>query len=113
MAIYEVIGMLQKENWRLQNLWVLLLCLFISLVVTGVFYHSVKQHSDEQIRHISSYYAERTGSFINGVFHKTDILTAVVKLNNGYMDEKSLITWHHSSIPATAVSGLLCICLKA
>lgn len=80
--------MLQKENWRLQNLWVLLLCLFISLVVTGVFYHSVKQHSDEQIRHISSYYAERTGSFINGVFHKTDILTAVVKLNNGYMDEE-------------------------
>lgn len=80
--------MLQKENWRLQNLWVLLLCLFISLVVTGTFYYSVRQHSDEQIRHLSSYYAERTGSFINEVFHKTDILTAVVKLNNGYMNEK-------------------------
>jgi len=81
--------MIHRENLTCRHLGVLLLGLFLSGLAAGGYYYSLHQQSVERIQHLSNYYAERTGNFINAVFHKTDVLAAVVKLQHGDISEKT------------------------
>ena len=65
----------------------LTICLMLSLIASGIFYYILHQQSLKNIDRISTLYAERTENYINSVFHKTDVLAAVVKLANGDITE--------------------------
>ena len=70
-----------------KGIYVLMLGLCLSLVVAGVFYGNLQQLSLDNINRIRTIYAERTESYVNSVFHKTDVLAAVVKLQDGDITE--------------------------
>ncbi|HUM82730.1 MAG TPA: ATP-binding protein [Lachnospiraceae bacterium] len=75
----------QKKTPR--HLWILFVGFVISAAVAGIFYIFLQQESQENMDRIKSSYTERTENFINAVFHKTDVLAAVVKLENGDISE--------------------------
>jgi len=79
--------MLQKDNWQLHNVWVLILCVVISFLCSSFYYKESERDAEENIKHISNYYADRTENFVNSVFHKTDVLAAVVRLQRGNITE--------------------------
>ena len=77
----------QKKTPR--HLWILFVGFVISAAVAGIFYIFLQQESQENMDRIKSSYTERTENFINAVFHKTDVLAAVVKLENGDISEST------------------------
>jgi signal transduction histidine kinase len=77
-----------KEGLRRRYVWLLCLLLLLTMIGTGLFYRSMQRQSDLELQRIRVYYADRTGSFINSVFHKTDTLAAVVKLQNGNISKE-------------------------
>lgn len=78
-----------KESLRQRYVWLLGLLLVVTLACTGLYYHSLRRQSARDLQRIRIYYADRTGNFINSVFHKTDTLAAVVKLQNGDISKKT------------------------
>ena len=81
--------MAKNEFWRRRNLNILGICLLFSFLATGWYYYTLQQQSKLDIERISTIYATRTESFINSVFHKTDVLAAVVKLNQGNINKET------------------------
>ena len=73
----------------LKHIWLLCVLLLVSLLCSGLYYHTLELQSRQTIQRIRVYYADRTGNFINTVFHKTDTLAAVVKLQNGNISQKT------------------------
>src|SRR5574344_1055404 len=73
----------------LKHIWLLCVLLLVSLLCSGLYYHTLELQSRQTIQRIRVYYADRTGNFINTVFHKTDTLAAVVKLQNGDISKKT------------------------
>ena len=79
--------MTKLDDLRKRNLWLLFAGLFLSLAAAGLYYRSLEEQSARDIKNISTIYSARTESLINTIFHKTDVLAAVVKLRNGKMDD--------------------------
>lgn len=75
-----------------RNLGILGICLLLSAAVSLWYYHILQQQAKLDIERLTTIYATRTESVINTVFHKTDILAAVVKLNNGQLTEPAFNT---------------------
>ena len=73
---------LQKPKW-----WLLLSGIVISVLASGIYYQSLVEHSENDIRNVSVLYTAKTENVINMIFHKTDVLAAVVKLQDGIIDE--------------------------
>lgn len=66
---------------------VLLIGILLSAVLSGLYYVYLQRQEKTNIARISTIYAERTENLINGIFHKTDVLAAAVKLENGDITE--------------------------
>jgi signal transduction histidine kinase/CheY-like chemotaxis protein len=79
--------MKKKGKGTERYLWVLLSCLLVSAAVSVLSYTAMHAQSLRDIDRIRTLYAERTENYINSVFHKTDVLAAVVKLRNGDITE--------------------------
>ena len=75
--------MARKVQWDQKNIGVLLIGIIISLSVAAVCYRELNESSAKEVKSVSETYAARTESNINVIFHKTDVLAAVVKLQNG------------------------------
>jgi len=75
--------------WKREHLWVLVVCLAVTTAATAVYFYSLKQDSYEEIKSTSAIYTERTESVINAVFHRTDVLAAVIKLENGNLSKST------------------------
>ena len=75
--------MARKVQWDQKNIGVLLIGIIISLTVAAVCYYELNESSAKEIKNVSATYAARTESNINAIFHKTDVLSAVVKLQDG------------------------------
>jgi signal transduction histidine kinase/CheY-like chemotaxis protein/sensor domain CHASE-containing protein len=65
----------------------LLICLAVSVLVSGIVYYALHQMSIDNIERIRTIYADRTENYVNSVFHNTDVLAAVVKIKNGDITE--------------------------
>ena len=78
-----------KDGWQKRYIWVFGLFLCMSFIVSFLYYRSLKQQTHENIARIQTIYADRTGNLVNNIFHKTDTLAAVVKLQNGNITEKT------------------------
>ena len=76
-------------RWWKNNIWVLVFCLTVSTLVSWAYFDSLKRQSVRNIEKVSAVYAERTENLINLIFHKTDVLAAVVKLENGNITENT------------------------
>ena len=76
-------------KWWKNNLWVLVICLTVSTLISWANYNELRHQSVRNIEKVSAVYAERTENLINLIFHKTDVLAAVVKLENGNITEKT------------------------
>jgi signal transduction histidine kinase/BarA-like signal transduction histidine kinase len=81
--------MRNDKEGQARGLWILALCLAASLTVAGLYYRTVCRQSLKNIERIRTIYTERTENLINSVFHKTDVLAAVVKLENGDISKKT------------------------
>lgn len=80
--------MVIKRNLRdKQGLWILAIGLLVSGLASILFFHMLQVQSQKDIQRVSTIYAERTENFINSIFHKTDVLAAAVKLQNGNITE--------------------------
>lgn len=79
----------KNTHWRKQHAWLLLSGLIVAVLASGIYYHTLKQDSLEDIERIETIYADRTEHVINLVFHKTDVLAAVVRLENGNITEET------------------------
>ena len=77
-----------NERWHRGNLWLLIVGILLSLLVSGAYYRELKKSSQKDIQNISTIYASRTENVINRIFHKTDVLAAVVKLENGQITKE-------------------------
>ncbi|MCH3960402.1 MAG: hypothetical protein LKE51_14135 [Selenomonas sp.] len=75
--------MARKVQWDQKNIGVLLIGIIISLSVAAVCYYELNESSAKEVKSVSETYAARTESNINVIFHKTDVLAAVVKLQDG------------------------------
>ena len=78
-----------KDGWQKRYIWVFGIFLCLSFIVSFLYYRSLKQQTHENIARIQTIYADRTGNLVNSIFHKTDVLAAVVKLQNGNITEKT------------------------
>ena len=78
-----------KDGWQKRYIWVFGVFLCMSFIVSFLYYRSLKQQTHENIARIQTIYADRTGNLVNSIFHKTDVLAAVVKLQNGNITEKT------------------------
>jgi signal transduction histidine kinase/CheY-like chemotaxis protein len=74
---------------RKHDLWVLLICLLLSAAASVFYYCEMQRQAVGNIEHIRTIYADRTRNVINAVFHKTDVLAAVVKLENGHISYRT------------------------
>lgn len=81
--------MATKNNAHRFETWLFAGCLLVSILISGFYYHSLVQQSLKDINQIITIYADRTGNLVNAIFHKTDTLAAVVKLQNGNISEKT------------------------
>lgn len=70
-----------------KNKSIFLICMVISFIVAMLFYNLLQSSTLSDTKKMSSIYSQRTESVINSIFHKTDVLAAVVKLKNGDIDE--------------------------
>ena len=66
--------------------------IFVSALIAALCMGFLRHEETEKIRRIQTVYAERTENLINRVFHKTDVLAAAVKLENGDITEKTFNT---------------------
>ena len=65
-----------------------LICgIVFSAFVALFYYQSQDSRSKKNIENIRTIYTERTENLVNNMFHKTDVLAAVVKLENGNITE--------------------------
>ena len=80
-------AMTRNDGWRKRNVWLLIICIIISLVAAGAYFRTLQQQSLETIERTRTIYTERTENIVNAVFHKTDVLATAVKLKNGAITE--------------------------
>ena len=59
----------------------------ISIIASALYWRTLQQDSAANIERMRTIYAVRTENVLNSIFHKTDVLAAVVKLRNGKMDD--------------------------
>ena len=69
--------------------WVLLLGILLSAAISILFLIFLRQQEKMNIERIRTIYAERTENLINSMFHKTDVLAAAVKMENGDVSEET------------------------
>ena len=81
--------MRKKDTAGKHSFGILAFCLLVSIGISAVYYTAMQRQSLKDIERIRTLYAERTENFINSVFHKTDVLAAVVKLENGNITEST------------------------
>ena len=70
-----------------QGAWIIIIGLLLSLAAALFYLHAQQREEQAAIKQIQTIYAERTENLINSIFHKTDVLAAVVKLENGDISE--------------------------
>lgn len=83
-----------KKGHRSRILILLIGCIF-SVAIGFHLYAVLSKRQQEDIEKVSTIYAERTESLINSIFHKTDVLATVVKLQNGDISEETFNTVAH------------------
>ena len=66
---------------------ILILCLLVSVTVSAEYYHMLHKQAVAEEERVRTIYTERTENLVNSIFHKTDVLAAVVKLENGDITE--------------------------
>lgn len=76
-----------KKYWHRKSLWILVLGSIISTIVSFFYYLELSESSLKDTKNISAIYSERAEYILHSVFHKTDVLAAVVKLQNGQISE--------------------------
>jgi len=74
---------LPEKIKRHRDLLILCFYLLCATLAAGVYYDLLRKQSEGGIEQARTIYAERTESLINSVFHKTDVLAAVLKLTGG------------------------------
>lgn len=75
-----------------KTIWILIVGIFLS-VLFSLLYACFLQHQEQvNIARIQTIYTERTENLINRIFHKTDVLAAAVKLENGDITEETFNT---------------------
>lgn len=78
-----------KKHWYKKSLWPLFLGIVVSVIISFFYYMELKESSVKDTKNISTIYAARTETILNSIFHKTDVLAAVVKLQNGQISEST------------------------
>jgi sensor domain CHASE-containing protein len=78
---------LKAGNQSKKRLVFLICGILFSAAVALFYYQSLDSRSKKNIENIRTIYTERTENLINNMFHKTDVLAAVVKLENGDITE--------------------------
>ena len=81
--------MLKLSGLRARDLLILLLCLGLSIISSAIYYHTLQNQSAKTVEDISLIYTTRAENTINTIFHKTDILAAVVKIQNGQINDET------------------------
>lgn len=84
-----------KNKSHSPALLLLVLGLLLSILTGFTLYQSLEKREKQDIAQTSTIYTERTESLINSIFHKTDVLAATVKLNNGDISEETFQTVAH------------------
>ena len=79
--------MKKERGLQRHHLWVLFLCLAVTLAGTALYYEAICRDTAQRIERMETLYADRTENLVNSIFHKTDVLAAVVKLNHGNISE--------------------------
>ena len=72
--------------------WILIAGILLSAALSLLYYHFLQRQERANIERIQIIYTERTENLINSVFHKTDVLAAAVKLENGNITEETFNT---------------------
>lgn len=72
---------------RSPALRVLVLCIALSLLVAGWYYDMLQRQTQQDLGRVQTIYSERTENVINSIFRKTDVLAAVIKLQDGNLSE--------------------------
>jgi signal transduction histidine kinase/CheY-like chemotaxis protein len=93
---------MKKKNRRWNSFWILAFGFLASALLTGLFYSYLHAQSVKNIERIRTTYAERTENLVNSIFHKTDVLAAIVKMQNGNItkevfDEAAAIVYSENS----------------
>jgi len=83
-------GRVKQDNHR--RLWLLYAGILASVLVSFLCYGFLQRQEKTNVARIQTIYAERTENLINSVFHKTDVLAAAVKLENGNITEDTFNT---------------------
>ena len=78
---------LKARNQSKKRLVFLICGIVFSAFVALFYYQSQDSRSKKNIENIRTIYTERTENLVNNMFHKTDVLAAVVKLENGNITE--------------------------
>lgn len=78
-----------RTYFKRNNLWVLVVCLIISMIIAGFFYQVQEAQKQKSTKLISTIYTNRMENLVDNVFHKTDVLAAVVKLKNGNITKET------------------------
>ena len=82
----------KKKNLRQSNLIFLVVGILLSLSAGFHLYAVLDDQQRSDVEKLSTIYTERTESLINGIFHKTDVLAAAVKLENGNISQSDFDT---------------------
>ncbi len=69
--------------------WVLITGILLSSVISLFYLNLLQCREKANIARIRTIYADRTENVINSIFHKTDVLAAAVKLENGNISEET------------------------
>lgn len=77
----------RSRAWKGRAIWILVLGVAASILFSAWYYQGLRVRSQKDIERVCALYAERTENLVNAFFHKTDILAAVVKLENGDITE--------------------------
>lgn len=78
---------IKKKSLRQSNLIFLVVGILLSLSAGFHLYAVLDEQQRSDVEKLSTIYAERTENLINGIFHKTDVLAAAVKLENGNISQ--------------------------
>ena len=87
--------MRRAETVAKKKLTLLFTGIFISALIGILCLWFLNSQDKSNIQRIEALYAERSENLMNRMFHKTDILAAVVKLNNGDITEETFQTVSH------------------
>jgi len=82
----------KKKRLYQTNLLFLVIGILLSLSAGFHLYIVLAKQQRSDVEKLSTIYAERTESLINGIFHKTDVLAAAVKLENGDISQEEFDT---------------------